>query len=112
MKKAIAVLFAVLIVLIVMPFAFADITKGNRISVYDNEGTQDAVVGYKGYIDISNWNWAPNVYACGYPDGTIVNYGMNLQSDAQIAVATDWLNNLDKALFAVFDHFGCVRSGR
>lgn len=103
MKKVIAVLFGLLFTLNI---AFAD------IDVYGDYSSSigEAVVGGKGYVDVRYYEVEPDVFACGYADGTIVNYGLNLQNSNQQAKAESWLRNLDKSLFSVFNHFGCVRS--
>ena len=105
MKKAIAVLFAVLMA--AMPFAFA-----GRISVYGDvaESSGNAVVGEKGYVDISDSNREPDVFVCAYNDGTIKEYGMNLQSDVEVGYASGLIEMMSKLSFAGFDHYGCLRA--
>jgi|SRR3990167_1850350 len=105
MKKAIAVLLAMLMV---MPFAFA-----TRISVYGDVSLSsgNAVVGDRGYIDISNYgNPQPDVFVCATKSGTQISYGMNLQSDTQIGIATSLIRQLAEMSFAGFDSYGCLRA--
>ena len=107
MKKVMAVLF---VALMVIPFAFASIKSGDRISVYDNEETQDAVVGNKGYIDVSVWNTNTDVFVCASKDKVHVSYGMNLRNNAQISTATELVKELLEKSFEGFNHYGCLRA--
>ena len=102
MKKAVSLIMSLLMVL---PFAFADISKGDRITTYD-DGSQ--LVGEGGYIDISLTNTPADVFVCGTKEGRIVSYGMNLNSDAQIRLGTSLVEQLAEMSFAGFDHYGCL----
>ena len=103
MKKAIAALLAMFMAL---PFAFADVEVGYRVTTYDET---DALVGEKGYIDISDSN-LPDVFVCANKDGTQMSYGMNLQNDEQIGYAKGLVEMLSKLSFAEFDSYGCLRT--
>ena len=110
MKKAIAVLLAVLLA---MPFAFASIERGDRITTFD-EG--NALVGEGGYADISSWNTEPDVFVCATKQGRIVEYGANLQNWNQYADVRNMIEALVQEMergnnpFAGFDHYGCLRA--
>ena len=103
MKKTIAVLLSMLMVL---PFAFASVKVGERVSVYD-EG--DAVVGESGYVDISSYN-VPDVFVCATKDGKVGEYGMNLNSAVQLGRAIELIRQLVTKSFAGFDQYGCLRT--
>ena len=104
MKKTVAILLSMILAL---PFAFAGVLVGDRVTTYD-EG--DVLVGESGYADISNWNTNPDVYVCATNEGVVKEYGMNLQNDAQKSRARDLVESLAKMSFAGFDHYGCLRA--
>lgn len=101
--KKLAILLAMIMAI---PFAFADI---NLYGDYSN-AVGDAAVGEKGYVDARYYSAYADVFVCGLKDGTIVNYGMNLQNDNQFARGLNLLRELAQKSFAVFDHYGCLRA--
>ena len=103
MKKIIAMLMAVIMVL---PFAFADVSIGQRATIYDEA---DAIVGDRGYVDISDSNSPPDVFVCATKEGRIKQYGINIKSSSQLGDAAKAVLGLAQMDFSGFDHYGCLR---
>lgn len=104
MKKMIGI--ATIMALLLVQVAFAEVRIGDRISTYDDN---DAYVGPRGYIEIDRNAFLADVYLCALKDGTIKEYGMDLQNSNQIAAAKLALDKLKNESFAEFDHYGCKR---
>src|SRR3990167_965143 len=102
-KKIIAMLMAVIIAL---PFAFADVSIGQRATIYDEA---DAIVGDRGYVDVSESNSPPYVFVCATKEGKIKQYGINIKSSSQLGDAANAVRLLAQMDFSGFDRYGCLR---
>ena len=102
MKKAL-----ILMALLLMPVAFANIEKGDRITVYD-EG--DAPIGRHAYMDVSINN-INDVFVCATKEKTHISGGANLKDSNKWGAAVAMMKNiLANSDFTQFDHYGCLRA--
>lgn len=93
--------------LMALPFAFASVEIGDRVTTYEDG---DQIVGDRGYADFSGWNTMPDVFVCALKDGTVKEYGMNLRNSNDLGYAIELVKQLAEMSFAGFDHYGCLRA--